>query len=284
MKIGTVTIKKLVCDVTSALRVKGLAEYSAMSGYTVNSAYKEHFAALRSSDTASESTCLFRKELNGSKIKCSTKSKLGHANDCASDGEHYYVVKGKSGSDTVEIECFNYDLTHYKTYLYKANHALGEPLKNLTNIESIGNGWFIVGAGTIYAVCYKFSASNEFTEVYRVKLPNTSGLKEGRREDYDISGQGICYRNNALYKIYTYKKPTEAHTKCNDIVKYNFPGNSPSFSGTASVDSIYAYDRSDIQTFEMEGISFSESGNLFVSANVVSLEGEADSIYQISLS
>ena len=77
MKIGTVTIKKLVCDVTSALRVKGLAEYSAMSGYTVNSAYKEHFAALRSSDTASESTCLFRKELNGSKIKCSTKSKLG---------------------------------------------------------------------------------------------------------------------------------------------------------------------------------------------------------------
>lgn len=67
-------------------------------------------------------------------------------------------------------------------------------------------------------------------------------------------------------------------------MKYNFPGNSPSFSGTASVDSIYAYDRSDIQTFEMEGISFSESGNLFVSANVVSLEGEADSIYQISLS
>lgn len=116
-------------------------------------------------------------------------------------------------------------------------------------------------------------------EVSRFNLGNLSELS---RNGFDRDAQGIYCSGKKLYKVYSYR--SSGVVKRNDIAVFTMPGNSPSFSGTATLNTIYSCDRTDKDFFEIESISSPDSGNtMYMLANVKENNKPCDKIYSISL-
>lgn len=278
----TVQVIENICNITERLHEYGCSYFDSLGGYAINTESKNHFVIAKKSDEEA----VFVKTKGDAFICSSVKKNVKHANDCAFYDGKFYVALGKQKKASTIIQCYGADMKYIGQYSYYARPLpFGKELTNITGIDHVMGKIFIMGSENNYSLCYLNENDRQFFEVSRVVIDPSSATNRTERKKYKRQGQGIYTDGEKMFKVYSYN--TEGnHTKRNDIVEFKLPGYSPSYNGNTSVSNYYACDRTEKNTFEIEGISSPDknSSNLYMSANVTESSGkQADAIYHIRL-
>lgn len=278
-----VKVSNSIYNVTNMIKEKNAVKYNSVQGYTVSTGANQiHFFTARP-DGAGEDDVLVGHIL-GSYLTVSKNRGLGHGNDCAFYDSDYFIAQGGGTTNSIKIKRLNNSLSHVATYEYKAMDAGDNKLPSISCIAHLNSNYFVLGKGSKFAVCLLDEKNNQFVEKSRFHLKD-SDMKSFTRPGCSRNGQGIYCTGNKLYKVYSYNNSSNI-VQQNDIAVFTMPGTSPSFSGAASLNTIYSCDRTNKAFFEIESISSPDSGKtMFMLANVKESTGsnESDKIYNITL-
>ncbi len=272
-----------VCNVSNAL-----GGYDSIQGYTCNQSNQKHFFTSMKKDI-NNANKLYQYTANGSSHTDST-AHCGHGNDCAYYDGLYYVARGGGKAPEIPVKdpenvyVYNGSFTQVgiRTYTQSNNLNPSEALAGVTQIASMGGGYFLLGLKDRCSVC-RLEADRLME---RTRFDVSAGVKQVAAErdvDYDngIVRQGIYCANHKLYKVVSILKNKKIQE--NNIIEIYLNGTWPEVtSGTYQKN--YQWDRPDQSSFEVEDISSPDSGEtIYGIANSTDGKWQTDAIYRITL-
>lgn len=293
-----VSIVNTVYNVTRMFEAKkGYGGYTSAQGYTVTpgsnrihfiTSIKEYVDQNKNIIQKTAVAHVMGKQSSDGAVggQYSDDNLYGHANDCAYYENGFFIAQGGGNApELTQIIRLNNKLSDKdkEAYNYSPNQNGNfevDPLKTITGIAHISDGYFALSQGMKVSICKLHTDTKIFKEIARFGL---SGIGDHlSRKDCDRKGQGIYCTGSKIYKAFSYEKG--GTIKRNDIGVFKFNSSTPSQITKATFQTSYSCDRTEYDLFEVESLGSPDGGNTMYMLTNIEQNGSKDTLYKVSFS